>query len=100
VAGLICIGDLEALLDEPSDEVFGGFAVGLVAEHRVRRLVPGVGSRPGVLLGPGLEYIEAIDLEGRNAVLPEVLVLVVTEDDDEVRVEVVELLARPLHALD
>jgi hypothetical protein len=83
-AGLIRIGDLEALLDEPCDEVRGGSAVGLVVEHRVPRLVPGVGAGPGVLPGLGLECIEAIDLEGRNTVLLKVLVLVVAEDDDEV----------------
>jgi hypothetical protein len=53
-----------------------------------------------VLPGLGLECIEAVDLKGRHAVLPEVLVLVVAEDDDQVRVEVVEFLTRPPHALD
>ena len=100
VARLVRIGDLEALLDEPRDEMFGGSAVGLVAEHRVRCLVPGVGAGPGVLPGLGLKRLEAVDLEGRHAVLPKIFVLVVAKDDDEVRVEVVELLARPAHALD
>src|SRR5262249_58307815 len=68
VAGLIRIGDLKAFLDEPRDEMLGGSAVGLVAEHGIRRLVPGVGAEPGVLPGPGLKRLEAVDLEGRHTV--------------------------------
>src|SRR5262249_30781489 len=100
VAGLIRIGDLKALFDEPRDEMLGGSAVGLVAEHCVRRLIPGVVGGSGVLPGPGLKRLEAVDLEGRHAVLPKIFVLVIAKDDNEVRVEVVELLTRPPHALD
>jgi hypothetical protein len=100
VAGLVRIGDLEALLDKPRDEILGGSAIGLVAEHRVWRLIPGVGTGPGVLPGSRLERLEAVDLEGRHAVLPKIFVLIVAEDNNEVRVEGVELLACPPHALD
>ena len=62
--------------------------------------MPGVGAGSGVLPGPGLKRLEAVDLEGWYAVLLKIFVLVVAEDDDEVRVEVVELLTRPPHAFD
>src|SRR5215831_8230967 len=77
VAGLVGIGDFETRLDEPGDEMLGGSAVGLVAEHRVQCLVPGVGAWPGVRPGARLKRLETVDLEGRYAVLPKIFVLVV-----------------------
>src|SRR5262245_2094501 len=100
MARLVGISDLEVFFDEPSDEMLGGSAVGRVAEHRVRRFVPGIGAWPGVFSGFRLKRFEAVDLEDRYTVLPKIFVLVVAKDNDKVRVEVIELLTSLLYALD
>src|SRR5207245_7791026 len=72
-----------------SDERLGCRPVTLEYERRLHRLVPRV--RPRRLLpGPVLDRVVGEHAERRDDVLLEVLVLVVTPDDDEVRREVVQ----------
>src|SRR6266704_1411512 len=71
-------------------------SVPLELEDKVLRLAPPVGKVFEEPTGPGLQLellVQAIHAKRRDDILLEVLVLVITKDDDEVRLEIVQQLA-------
>ncbi len=70
--------------------------------HRIRRQAPGVAEfgAPGAGERPAFDPIECEHAERRNAVLAEILVLVVAPDHHKIGREVVERLARRTEAAD
>ena len=96
---LVGIGHRVAILQQLGGQILGGVGVAAVGESLVDGLVPDVedlgaiGSEPFSMKRLGLECIADVDGEGRHEVFAEVLVLVVAPYEDEVRVEVVDLLA-------
>ena len=83
------VRDVEALAEQAADERLGGRPVSLEDERRLLRLVPRVRPR-GLLPRPVLDRVVGEHAERRDDVFLEVLVLVDTPDDDEVRREVVQ----------
>src|SRR5262249_14740607 len=76
-------------------EIFRRLAVAVQLQRPVARLIPAV-RLAAIIVVPGLELeigVVAEQAKGRNDVFAKILVLVVTPDEDEIRVEVVEDLA-------
>src|SRR6516162_2198807 len=82
------VGCVDAVLEQPRCQIFAGGTMPLEAEPLVVRLAPRV---PGPVL-PWLDLVPVVGqhCERRDNVLLEILVLVVTEHDDEVRLELIQ----------
>src|SRR5581483_12271444 len=97
-AQAVGVGDVEPLLDQSLGQVAPAGPMASPAEGLVDGLAPDVLSarrEVDVEMGPCDQLIEDEDVEGRNALLGELLVLIVAPDQDEVGAESVD--ATPHH---
>ncbi len=101
VQRLIGIGHVDAALDQPGGEVFGGLAVAVQFQCPVAGLAPAV-CPAAIAVLPRLDreiVVIAEQAKGRDDVLAEILVLVVAPHQHDIRVERVERLAHRAKAL-
>ena len=77
----------------PAVEGDGVHLVALVVEHFVVGLVPDVGTLTQPVEGNGVHLVIGQHTKRRDDVFLEVLILVVADDDHEIRIELVEFLS-------
>ena len=106
VQGLVGVGHIEVLIQQRRHQGGGDVPAAPDEEFGVRAL------SPDVLFGhdafgrlrrvprPGADVVVGQQGEGRNDVLPEVLVLVVADDQQRIGPEAVELTPEPVEAVD
>src|SRR5215469_16852448 len=84
----VSVGCIDAVLEQPRCQIFAGGTMPLEAEPLIVRLAPRV---PGpVLPWPDLVPVISQHCERRDNVLLEILVLVVAEHDDDIRLELIQ----------
>ena len=97
--GFVGVGHVHAVVYKPSDQVAAGFLMAGRPEYFVFRLAPNVGPAPGPLERLELYLVVSQHAEGRDDVLFEVLVLVVSPYENKVGIKGVYLIPNLLKGL-
>ena len=95
VQRLVGIGHRHAGPDQARGKLLGAVAAAVDAHGPITGLTPAIGPGLAAAIPPGLQVevvVEPINAERRNDVLAEVFVLVIADQHDEVRLEVVDHL--------
>ncbi len=90
VQGLVGIGHVHPFLQEPAGQPPGNLGLGSHLDRVILRLTPDIGGTSFKRVAG--EVIIGQDAERRNNILGEILVLIVTEHQDEIRVELVDVV--------
>jgi hypothetical protein len=93
------VADVEPLVDQRGRQVPAAGAMPFCVDHRVGRFAPGI-CRADPLEGTRFDRVECKDAERCNAILAEVLVLVIAPDQNEIRVERVQCRAHGAEPID
>jgi hypothetical protein len=90
---LVGIGDIESGFDEAADQESRGCRVSLVGKNFIWRLTPDVPPAATILIGErsAIDLIICQHTERRDDILPKVLVLVISPDEDEVGMKRIDL---------
>ena len=106
VQGLVGVGHVEVLIQQRRHQCRGDVPAAPDEEFGVRALSPyvlfGHDALGGLrrVPGPGADVVVGQQREGRDDVLPEVLVLVVADDQQRIGLEAVELTPEPVEPVD
>src|SRR3989442_5826618 len=99
--GFVRVRHVDPACNETAGQVFRALSVPLELEDKVLRLAPPVGKVFEEPTGPGLQLeliVQAINAKRREDILLEGLVLVITQNDEEIPLGIV-LDHAPLHAI-